>query len=73
MASFFVYKRMTKMEYKKAAKEALDGIKKWFDDNPKRRVCHAGLWQGIQCTVTRKNLVEVITGHLDKALQENVI
>lgn len=69
MAGFIVYKRMSKSEYKKAAKEALDGIKKWFDDNPKRRVCRAELWHGIQCTVTRKNLIETITGHLDKALK----
>jgi hypothetical protein len=70
MASFVVYKRMNKSEYKKAAKEALNGIKKWFDENPKRRVCHTELWQGIQCTVTRKNLVEVITGHLEEALKD---
>jgi len=73
MTSFIVYKRMTKSEYKKAAKEALDGIKKWFDDNPKRRVCNAGLWHGIQCKVTRKNLVEVITGHLEKALKDSEV
>lgn len=71
MGSFIIYKKLSAPELRKIARDGIKGIKGWFDANPKRRVCHAELWHGIQCTVTRKNVEQVVNKHLEEAIGDS--
>lgn len=54
MASFVVYKKLDQ----KVAQETYDGIKKWFEDNPKRKVCRTDIFK-----VRRGHIAEDILKH----------
>ena len=41
-----VYSRFTKAQLEKHVDEAIKGVRKFFKDNPKRRVCKAELFYG---------------------------
>lgn len=52
-----IYEKMSRKEIDKAAKEAIKGITKFFEDNPKRRICKAELFYG-QVVKVRKNHIK---------------
>lgn len=70
MASFVAYKKLKQAELRKMAKESITGIEKWFEKNPKRRVCRATLWYGITCKVPRKSVAETINLVLKNTLKK---
>ena len=41
-----IYERFTKKQLEKHVAEAIKGVRKFFKDNPKRRVCTAELFYG---------------------------
>lgn len=60
MATFLLYELMTKEKLQRFKKEFLNGITKWFDDNPKRRVCRVKWVYGEEYTIKRKNFADQI-------------
>jgi len=57
MTTLLLYKKLTSEELDNFYLEALKGVKKWFENNPKRRVCNVGWCYG-QTFKVRKNNIE---------------
>lgn len=57
MASFLLYNKITKKELAKATKYTIKGVKQWFADNPKRRICNVH-WVYGETLKVRRNHVE---------------
>tara|TARA_Y100000310_G_scaffold219114_1_gene220514 strand:- start:98 stop:283 length:186 start_codon:yes stop_codon:yes gene_type:complete len=51
---FIVFKKLSQEE----AQDAYDGIKRWFEDNPKRKKCHTDVFD-----VRRGHIKEDILSH----------
>jgi len=51
-----VYKTMTKKAAAKIAVEAKEGVKKFFEEHPERRVCNAQLWYQRTYTIKKANV-----------------
>jgi hypothetical protein len=69
MASFVAFQKIKPKALKKIAKESIDGLEKWFKNNPKRKVCHAELWYGIQYDFKPSDDIAVI---INKQLKETL-
>jgi hypothetical protein len=56
-----VYKRLlSATQIRKEAKKAIRDIAKWFEQNPKRRVCKAELWYGKIISIKRATIEKQI-------------
>lgn len=64
MGSFVAYKQLKPTALRRIAKESINGIQKWFKNNPKRNVCHASLWYGIERDFKPKDNISVIINKL---------
>lgn len=58
MASFMVYEKITKKQLTQTTKDTINGIKKWFADNPKRKICNAQWVYGEMFKVRRNHVEE---------------
>ena len=50
-----VYKPLTSKQLKDKTAEAITGVKKFFENNPKKKVCRAKLWYGDIHTLKRNS------------------
>ena len=66
-----VYPKMSEEELRKIAADAIPQIQEWFQQNPKRRVCHAELWYGKKLTIKRKDVAKQINDFLEEILKTN--
>jgi hypothetical protein len=48
MGSFAAYYKLKPTALKRVAKESIEGITKWFKDNPQKKQCDAELWYGVR-------------------------
>ncbi len=58
-----IYKKPTKKDVKQDVKALKKGVRKFFEDNPKRKVCRAEVWFGKVLAVKKDN----IDAAIDKA------
>ena len=70
MAGFVCYSKLSEKEIRKTAKDAIVGIKKFFEEHPRRRVCHAELWYGKQVAIRRNSVDEEIQKVVEETLAE---
>ena len=66
MGSFVAYQKLKTAALKRLAKESIEGITKWLQENPKRKTCHAELWYGIERNFSRKDNIAMIINDLLK-------
>lgn len=55
-----VYEKITKKQLAKTTKDTIKGIKKWFVDNPKRKICNTQWVYGEMFKVRRNHIEEDI-------------
>lgn len=66
MATFIVYQKMTAEQADNVSAQAKQGIKKFFENNPKRRVCNADLWYRKRYKIKRND----VDSQIDKFRKE---
>ena len=71
MASIVVYGKISKEEILKSAEETIQDVQKWFEDNPKRRVCNIELWYGKRGKIKRKTIAEDINKFAEEAINNS--
>lgn len=65
-----IYKKVSKREIRKDAKESIPKIEKWFSDNPEKAICNVGLWYSRDRVVRRGHVEEDVNKWRDEALAE---
>lgn len=78
MSRLVIYIRQplpSRAEMRADVKRAIQGINKWFEDHPRRRVCNTGIWCGEILRIPRgkveANLKELLRMKLkEKTTQE---
>jgi hypothetical protein len=70
MGGFVIYQRLPRQEILASAKEEIKNITKWFEDNPKRRVCRAEFWYGVVITIKKGTIKEQVNQAAKDAIGE---
>ena len=65
-----VYKRLSKKQLLKEAKETINQINEWFEKNPTRKVCKAELWYGKIYTIKRNTVADRINEYVNVLLNK---
>lgn len=68
MGTIIIYKKLSDRVIKSEAKKALPQIKKWFENNPKRKDCNAEFFYGKMVTIRRTNIDEDFKKAVNEAL-----
>lgn len=57
---FVIYQKIPPKEIKRLGRKLIKDLPKWFEDNPKRKVCRVELWHGKVINVRKENFKERI-------------
>lgn len=71
MVGFAIYPRLPEDDLRKMAKEAIEKITEWFQNNPERDDCNAELWYGKQLCVKRSSIAAQINALLEECIVED--
>ena len=71
MGSFAAYQKLKPESLKRITKESVKGIQKWFKSHPKKKVCLAAMWYGIELDVKREIVSEQINSLLKATLKSD--
>lgn len=67
---FVIYKTIPEAELRALAADTIPKISKWFEKNPKRRVCKAELWYGRTHKIKRKDVASQINTIVEALIKE---
>ncbi len=68
MTTFVVYKQLTEQEIRQDAKKVIEDLERWFQENPRRMICHAELWYGRPARIRRQHVPEDVETAVREAL-----
>jgi len=71
MGMIVIYEKIPAKTIRKEAKEVIQKITEWFQNNPKRRVCDAQLWYGRRLKVKRKMIAEQVNGLAEELIKKD--
>ncbi len=69
MTTFVVYKRLTEEEIRQDARKVMEDLERWFQENPRRMICHAELWYGRPARIRRQHVEEDVEKAAQAALR----
>lgn len=70
MAGILFYARIPDGELRSQVSEAVENINKWFEQNPKRRVCRCELWYGKFQSIKRRDVQTQIESVVEKLIRK---
>jgi hypothetical protein len=70
MAMLIVYKKVSEATLRKEAKDLEQQVARWFEVNPKRRVCRVVAWYDRKYSIKRKDIKGQLSSFVDQLVRE---
>lgn len=64
-----IYKTIPEAEIRQEAADTIAKVEAWFVANPKRRVCHVGIWYGRQVTIHKGHVAREVNAAAEAAIR----